>query len=288
MTLPAAYAVARACPNDRFTFLTRSPFDQLFVNAPANLHVITDESWRDMKFTHVADLHNVLRSWRIDLRMLLRGCRVRMMDKRRWERRAILKGKKTSQPFTERYERVFQQLGFAMEKPVPIALEQHLKQGIGIAPFARYATKTYTIKQMHQVVRLLGEQGKQVYLFGARGAEARLLERWAEEMPHCTNLAGTLTLGEELQRMAQLECMVAMDSANGHMAALVGTRVVTLWGSTTPACGFLPFGQAASDQLLLQLPCQPCSIAGCKTCKLHTHACLRQLTPQAIVNRILR
>ena len=38
--------------------------------------------------------------------------------------------------------------------------------------------------------------------------------------------------------MAHLDLMISMDSANAHMAANTGVRVLTLWGMTHPFCGF--------------------------------------------------
>ena len=32
--------------------------------------------------------------------------------------------------------------------------------------------------------------------------------------------------------------MIAMDSSNMHMAALVGTKVISIWGGTDPLSGF--------------------------------------------------
>ncbi|MDE7408011.1 MAG: glycosyl transferase family 1, partial [Muribaculaceae bacterium] len=63
--------------------------------------------------------------------------------------------------------------------------------------------------------------------------------------------------------------------------------VLSVWGGTTPECGFLGYGQSTDNAMLLRLPCQPCSIAGTKTCPLGTMACLKDLAPEAIVDRII-
>ena len=52
------------------------------------------------------------------------------------------------------------------------------------------------------------------------------------------NIAGTLTLDEELALMSRLDLMIAMDSSNMHMAALAGTKVISIWGGTDPLTGF--------------------------------------------------
>lgn len=49
---------------------------------------------------------------------------------------------------------------------------------VGIAPFARYMTKTYPPELMERVVERLSREGKHVYLFGSKGDEAAVLDRW--------------------------------------------------------------------------------------------------------------
>ena len=56
-----------------------------------------------------------------------------------------------------------------------------------------------------------------------------------------------------------------MDSSNGHMAAMLGVKVVTLWGVTHPFAGFAPFHQLEANNLLSDLekyPKIPTSIYG--------------------------
>ena len=86
--------------------------------------------------------------------------------------------------------------------------------------------------------------------------------------------------------MSSLKLMVAMDSANQHLAAISGTRVITIWGATTPACGFMGYGQLKQDSICLGKKCQPCSIAGSNICKEGTMSCLNSLQPEVIVSII--
>jgi ADP-heptose:LPS heptosyltransferase len=41
-----------------------------------------------------------------------------------------------------------------------------------------------------------------------------------------------------------------MDSGNGHLAAMYGVKVITIWGVTHPYAGFAPFGQPEDYSLL--------------------------------------
>ena len=70
-----------------------------------------------------------------------------------------------------------------------------------------------------------------------------VLSKWEKEIPNTTSLAGKLSLSDELNMISKLRVMISMDSANMHLASLVGTRVVSVWGATHPYAGFLGYGQ---------------------------------------------
>ena len=114
-----------------------------------------------------------------------------------------------------------------------------------------------------------------------------LIHGWVERYPNVTSFAGQFSLGEELALMARLDVMLSMDSANQHLASLAGVRVVSVWGSTTPACGFMGWRQKAVDALVAGCSCQPCTIAGSNNCPKGDYLCLRTLAPEFIYKRLL-
>lgn len=309
MTLPVVYSVARLNPHVRFTMVTRPFFARLFMNRPENLTVMAVDPneykgatgmlqlARELKELHptaVADLHNVLRTWVIDYYFRLHGVKVMMVDKQRSERSEALRTGEQQQSYITRYCDVFTQLGLECELvfkniftdgiACPIQVEGH---AIGLAPFARYSNKTYPPEMMREVARLLTENGAKVYLFGGRGAEADTLAGWAREIDGCVSLAGKYTLEEELAIMSKMRVIASMDSANQHLASLTGTPVVTLWGSTTPECGFTPYGQPERLSMVARVDCQPCSVAGKPECPRGDFKCMRSLTPESIADKLL-
>ena len=90
----------------------------------------------------------------------------------------------------------------------------------------------------------------------------------------------------ELALMGQLDAMLSMDSANMHLASLVGTRVVSIWGGTHPYAGFLGWNQKESDCIQLDLPCRPCSVYGNKRCLRGDYMCMNGITPEYILQKI--
>ena len=94
-----------------------------------------------------------------------------------------------------------------------------------------------------------------------------------------------LGLKGELALMGQLDVMLSMDSANMHLASLVGTRVVSIWGGTHPYAGFLGWNQKPSDYIQLDLSCRPCSVYGNKPCLRGDYACLNGIAPEQIITK---
>lgn len=310
MTLPVIYSVARHYPGIKITVVTRPFFSRLFINAPANVSVEALEP-RDykglsgmrrllrrlssLKPTAVADLHNVGRTWPVDAWMRLHGIRVVKVDKMRLTRGNALRKGADQEPFISRYMRVFAKLGYeapmtfrSLFEEIPARSPVCVRQpAVGIAPFARYENKVYPPEMMHSVVRLLCEQGISVYLFGGRGHEAKEMDWWAREIDGCESVAGRFDIAEEMAMMSKMRRMVSMDSANQHLASLVGTPVFTIWGGTTPKCGFKAYRQPDELQVVADVDCQPCSIAGADRCPRGDMRCMRSITPEDIVKRIM-
>jgi ADP-heptose:LPS heptosyltransferase len=83
--------------------------------------------------------------------------------------------------------------------------------------------------------------------------------------------------------------MVSMDSANGHLAALFGVPVITIWGVTHPFAGFAPYGQPKDNQILAnnkEFPLIPTSVYGNKYPKGYENA-IGSISPKTIIKRIM-
>ncbi len=310
MTIPVIYSLARQYPDLKITVLTKPSFVQLFINNPSNLYIIKAD-WKGIHkgfigmirlfkmlhtyhFDGIADLHNVLRSWLIDVFFLLHGKKVVMVDKQRRSRWKVLFKHARHANYINRYTEVFARLGVPAKLSFCSVYESGLPEiplkiehpAIGIAPFARYDNKIYPLEKMQQVVRLLTKQGFHVYFFGGGKRETEILMSWQKYCPGSLSLAGKYSLQEELAIIRHLDVMVTMDSANQHLASLVGRPAISIWGSTTPACGFLGYNQQEGNALCLNLPCQPCTISGSWECYSNDLKCMTGINPMMIIEKI--
>ena len=274
---------------------------------------------RVYKFDTVLDLHDVIRSRIVDFIFRLCGTKIFIVDKRRGERKRLVarppKNIRPLRPVTACYADVFRKARFCFEETfVSLRLDAAtdkddfgVKNGqwigtesllssvflssvflkIGIAPFAKHQGKVYPIEKMERVIETLSEQeGLALFLFGGRGEEERTLNLWEKKYKNTICIAGRFSMDTELALIGQLDLLVSMDSANMHLASLVGTNVISIWGATHPYAGFYGYRQHEDLAVQVDLPCRPCSIYGNKPCYRGDWACMSEITPQQIIRKV--
>ena len=123
-------------------------------------------------------------------------------------------------------------------------------------------------------------------MFGGRGFEQEQLAQWSQGKQDVHNMAGLYSMDDELRLMGLLDVMVTMDSANMHLASLVETPVVSVWGATHPFAGFYGWGQDSKSAVQVDLECRPCSVFGNKTCHRGDFACMQLISPKMLIHKI--
>jgi ADP-heptose:LPS heptosyltransferase len=74
-----------------------------------------------------------------------------------------------------------------------------------------------------------------------------------------------------------------------HMSALVGTKVISIWGSTDPLTGFGAWMQQENYSIRIpieELTCRPCTIFGKGDCRRGDLACMNWLTPEIVFQKL--
>lgn len=325
MTVPIVWSLAQQYPQLRITMLSRPFARPLFENLAPNVNFMEADLKKEYhgikglnslyrrlvakQFTHIADLHNVIRSDFLRIRFNIARYRVEHIDKNRKMRRQLVRqnNKHLEQLPTsfENYLQVFERLGYPvtltfrsifgdgkgslMQLPPIFESKEDGEQWIGIAPFAAHEGKVYPPEQMLDVIRLLVQHhpNARILLFGRGAREEELFPHWCHEVPQCINVGlYTETLRDELILMSHLDVMLSMDSANMHLASLTHTPVVSVWGATHPYAGFMGYGQSKNNIIQLDMPCRPCSIFGNKPCRRNDYACMRDIKPETIIEKI--
>ncbi len=324
MTVPVVYSLATQYPHAHITVLSRPFAHAFFDNLAPNVGFMeaSNEELSSLhglnmlyrrlvakQFTAVADLHDVLRTKYLRLRFAMGGFKVAHINKHRKGKRLLTKPENKilkQQPTSfQNYADVLAQLGFPVnleftsifsQTNIPSALiEEKIgtkaanERWIGIAPFSVHQGKIYPMPLMEHVVKQLisNNPDYRIFLFGGGNEELKEITHIAKKHKQCI-VASTVVKGlqEELVLINHLDVMVSMDSANMHLASLVNTPVVSIWGATHPYAGFMGWEQKLSNAVQLDMHCRPCSIYGNKPCLFGTYACMTDIKPETIVHRI--
>lgn len=322
MTVPVLHSFQKKYPTVKLTVLTNRRLAPLFKNLNAELFFAETKTEhkgfaglfklfnqvnkpnKDKPIDAVADLHNVLRSQVIRSLFAIKGVKSAHIDKGRTVKKGLTRKENKifkQLPTTfERYRNVFCELGFDFDFSFRsifdsdsqltenILLLTGAKQSkwIGIAPFATYKEKTYPSEKMQDVLEILQNKFSYKLIFFGSAADAETMNTWRGKFSNIVIAAGMLTLEEELVLISHLDVMVSMDSANMHFASLVNVPVVSVWGATHPFAGFMGWGQSIDNAAQIDLYCRPCSVFGNKPCYRGDHACMIELSPLIVTEKI--
>ena len=327
MTVPVLRAFVSQNPETKITVVSRPFFKPFFEEIPNLNFFAFDEKnrhkgfmgllrlFQDLKAFHIdafADLHNVLRSKIVRTLFDLSGKKTAFVDKARAEKAALTRSEnKVFKPLTtmfERHAKVFEELGFTVDLSNPTFPEKAVLSNdilkmlvgnekipdfsgikIGIAPFAQYDSKVYPLDLMQEVINQLAEnKAYKILLFGGGKKEIELLDSLSKDKENVVVVAGQLKFQQELQLISNLDVMLSMDSGNAHIAAMLGVKVITLWGATHPFTGFSPFNQPLENVLVSDrnlFPKLPTSVYGNKIVEGYDDA-MRTISVQSVIDKI--
>ncbi len=157
------------------------------------------------------------------------------------------------------------------------------KTKIALAPGSIWATKCWPAEYYQTLASELSNRGYQIVLVGA-----------ADEKELCTqiaagraiNTAGKTSITASAAVLRQCVLLVGNDSGALHIANAVKTPVISIFGPTVRSLGYYPFRD--TDFLMeTELACRPCGSHGSKACPLKHHQCMRAISPEMVLNKIL-
>ena len=319
MTVPVIKAVLSQSPHATITFVSRPEFEDFFKGIPRLTFYPADLKnkfkglngimklfralKKDSQYDALADLHDTLRSKILRRLFRLTGLTYAFIDKGREEKKRLTrypdKVLKPLKPTVERYADVFRKIGLdvtldnqLVNTPTPLASEVSAISGpktktwVGVAPFAKHKGKIYPLELTEQVLALLNEKNVHIFLFGGSLPEQEICLAWEQKFQNVTSLVRQITMQQELDFISNLDVMMSMDSAGMHLASLEGVPVVSVWGATHHYAGFLGYGQSEENIVADNIECRPCSVYGNKPCFRKDYACLYNIAPETIANKI--
>ena len=314
MTVPVVASLSKHYPNDRFIIASKKDLASMFASM-SNVEFLEVDNhldwnglwdlwrtWRD-RVDAVIDLQDVLRTRVFDLLMQFSGKPVTRVRYGRVRKHLITFfgiGKKALPSEFERYRNAFRRAGLetndaferlpknsAAAKAVLARFGEKEGRWIGLAPFAKSKSNMLPYRVTKDIIEQLTKNKKtRIFLFGAGDVECEMLRQWSTVFPRTESVAGKLKLKEELELMRMLDVMLCMDSANQHLASLVGLRAVSVWCATHPMIGFSGWKQRPEDIVQRNdLRCRPCTCHGTNHCRYGNFAC-REIEAEKIIQHI--
>ena len=156
---------------------------------------------------------------------------------------------------------------------------------IGIFPGSVWATKQWTESGFIETALFWRKQNRRVLILGspqektlcARIAQASGTECWA----------GELSLWELLSVLKSVALVISNDSGSAHLASLVDTPTITIFGPTILEFGYRPWQNKVRIVENKNLSCRPCGSHGPQQCPLQHHRCMKEILAQEVIQASL-
>jgi ADP-heptose:LPS heptosyltransferase len=189
-------------------------------------------------------------------------------------------------PEPERALSLAEAAGFAAVDGARLAVRRPLPDVRALIPAAPYVvvhpgasvpSRRWPAEHHAETVRLLGAAGWSVVVTGTRD-ERKLTTAVAG--PYAVDLGGQTTVAETAAVLDEAAAVVVGNTGPAHLAAAVGTPVVSLFAPVVPAVRWAPYGV---PYVLLGDQEAACKDTRVRQCPVPGHPCLSNVTPQDVL-----
>jgi heptosyltransferase-2 len=320
LTLPLISEVRHRFPVKKLTVLCLPLSRELLLDHPAIDDIITDDKknsdrgWRGLrrtaarvkekKFTLALTPHKSLRSALI-LYLAAIPHRVGFRESRGW---FLFHQRAERNPELHDVERnlsVLRPFGLrpgecrrALDLPVSAATQKFVDEKlrelgilqndlmIGISPGSVWETKRWSAAGFAALIQILHQKhGCQIALFGGAD-DAGVVEDVQRRCDRAAiSLVGRIGLRELPAAINRCRVFITNDSGPMHIAVARRVPTIAIFCATTPRLGFYPY---SNDAIVVQrdLSCRPCASHGGRRCPLGTEDCIRQISPNAVLQAV--
>jgi len=165
--------------------------------------------------------------------------------------------------------------------PVPFAGERY----VVVHPGTSVPARAWAAEHHASLVDELLDRGRRVAVTGA--PEERRLTHGVVGGPRegVLDLGGETTLAELADVVARADAIVVGNTGPAHLAAAVGTPVVSLFAPTVPALRWRPW---RVRHILLGDQNAPCAGTRARECPVAGHPCLNSISPREVADAVER
>lgn len=159
---------------------------------------------------------------------------------------------------------------------------------IGMIPGSQWGTKRWPAARFAALIeRLSGTPQTRVALFGSPQDRPIAEAITAACSVPVLDLIGQTTLQELPAYLERCTVVISNDTGPMHIAAAVGKPILVLYGPTTAAMGFSPYG-VPWEQASVPLACRPCNAHGPQRCPLSHWRCMLDLSVDQVAAGVQR
>jgi lipopolysaccharide heptosyltransferase II len=318
LTTPLVRAVRKRFPKARIDFVIKREFAELMQTNP---HLTTVYKYdkhtgikgllalarqlRDNRYDVLVDIHKNFRSYL--LRFLTRPAQSVTYSKQIIQRTLLVKTginryRKILQ-IPERYLKSMKPFGVIDDgkglelfptdahrsKVKTIFQQENLSEGdlaIGFGTVSAHPLKQWPAERFIELGRQLVQKfDARILLFGGPD-DLQGTEQIARQIPNTPILlCGRLSLLESAAAVQRCTLFVGNDTGMIHIAAAMQRKVVKFFGPTVEEFGYSPY-RTESIVISKPLPCRPCTHTGKGRCKISTHACMKEISVEEVLDAI--
>ena len=153
-----------------------------------------------------------------------------------------------------------------------------------VHPGASVPARAWEPEHNRALVQLLADDGRQVVVTGGPGETGLTAHVAGDPRPGVTDLGGATDLPGLAEVIGHASAIVVGNTGPAHLAAAVGTPVVSLFAPTVPTARWRPW-RVPHELLFMDVPC-----AGCRarTCPVPNHPCLSAVAPGHVLDAVNR
>ncbi len=154
---------------------------------------------------------------------------------------------------------------------------------IGLCPGAEYGpAKRWPTDYFSSIAREKIEQGWSVWIFGS-DKDKEIARKIVASVPECEDFSGRTSLSDAIDLISLTDVIVTNDSGLMHVAAALSKNVLAIFGSSNPEA--TPPLNPGAKIVSINIECAPCLK---RTCEFGHYRCLRDITPERILEELNR
>lgn len=313
LTTPVIRCVKKQIPGVELHYLVKPQFKAVVANNPYidKIHLL-QQDWQQMihdlkqeQFDYIIDLHHNLRTLRVKKALKVPAFSFNKLNiekfifvKLKWnvmpKLHIIDRYMETVRPFGVRNDGQGMDYFIAPNEEIrETDLPTSHKLGyVGIVIGASFKTKKLPVYKIQELCKKIDHP---IILLGGPDDVAEAMEIQKVDRVKIYNACGKFSLNESADLVRKAKVIIAHDTGLMHIAAAFKKPVISIWGSTTPSFGMVPY---YGDRFLARNPtpyddvqvhklwCRPCTKIGRHSCPQGHFKCMKNLSIDEIVMKL--